>query len=314
MREMTEDIVLNHAAKLQASAITLEIVEAGIEIAKDEMVAMIEAKANRQNKSRRPSTTNGPINNQQGSACPIPHNENGNGIASACPVPHDDTKEKVQPMPDEIKAADTDEQPAFTHAAREHIELLAQQSAAKGKASAERASQLVENVALQVAERKGLNEVTPEFIAQMGKKLGYGHPASEKTYQLEFVWTAEALAKLEEVPDFCRDLTRWRVEWTAYKKNLGRLITPESMEVKYSLWGEVSDHIRESAEPRMPWTSEAEHRLEKVTNFVKGQVIQSVEGNARQMGCAEVTGEVLDRVIEKWRATGDFHEGRYGYK
>ncbi len=32
------------------------------------------------------------------------------------------------------------------------------------------------------------------------------------------------------------------------------------------------------------------------------------------MGFAEVTSAVLDHVIEKWRATGDFHEGRYGYK
>jgi hypothetical protein len=104
------------------------------------------------------------------------------------------------------------------------------------------------------------------------------------------------------------------VEWTAYKKNLGRLITPETMEAKYSLWGEVSEHIRERQELRLPWTGEAEQRLQKVPDFVKGQVIQSVEGNARQMGCAEVTAAVLDRVIDKWRATGDFHEGQYGYK
>jgi nucleotide-binding universal stress UspA family protein len=334
MREMTEDIVINHAIKLQANTITLEIVEQGIEIAKGEMVAMIQAKANRQNKKQK-SLNNSHDHMQQQDACPVSHKEAGNGSSSTCPVPHHGTSvdqahhpsstiESIANEPaipnkgtsarEKPHSTDLDNQPALTHAARDHIDLLAQQSEAKGKASAERASQLVENVALQVAERKGLNEVTPEFIAQMGKKLGYGHPASEKTYQLDFVWTAEALAKLEEVPDFCRDLTRWRVEWTAYKKNLGRLITPESMEVKYGLWGEVSDHIRERAEPRMRWTTEAERRLEKVPDFVKGQVIQSVEGNARQMGCTEVTSETLDRVIEKWRATGDFHEGRYGYK
>lgn len=334
MREMTEGIVINHAAKLQASTITLEIVEAGIEIAKGEMVAMIQAKTNRQNKKQQQSPINGHTNVQHGGVCPVPHSESGNGVSGACPVPHAGAGIAQRDHPvsaasmasahmsgdkrpsalDEPYSADTSKQPSFTNAAREHIEALAQQSEAQGKASAGRAGQLVENVALQVAERKGLNEVTPEFIAQMGKKLGYGHPASEKTYQLEFVWTAEALAKLEEVPDFCRDLTRWRVEWTAYKKNLGRLITPESMEVKYGLWGEASDHIRERAEPRMSWTPEAERRLEKVPDFVKGQVIQSIEGNARQMRCTEVTSEVLDRVIEKWRATGDFHEGRYGYK
>ncbi len=302
MREMTEDIILRHAAELQASTITLEITEAGIELAKGEMVAMIQAKMDRQSK-KKPNTSTSPANG----VCPVPHNGATSNISQGtCPVSHNEETSKSQ-----TEAA---ERPAVSEAAREHIESLAQRSEASGKASAGRAGQLVENAALQIAERKGLNEVTPEFIAQMGKKLGYGHPASEKTYQLDFVWTPEALARLEEVPDFCRDLTRWRVEWTAYKKNLGRLITPEAMEVKYGLWGEVSEHIRERQEPRLNWTTEAEQRMEKVPDFVKGQVIQSVEGNARQMGVAEVSSEVLDRVIEKWRTTGDFHEGRYGYK
>ncbi len=303
MREMTEDIILKHAGEQQAAVITLAIAEAGIEIAKGEMVRMMEARLAHQQKQAQKKAAK----SQAGSACPVPQASaadamNGSG---ACPVPHGE----VGGVP--VMAA---AQPAFTDAAREQIETLAQRSESSGKASAERASELVENVAVQRAGQQGLNEVTPDFIAQMGKKLGYGHPASEKTYALDFVWTPEALAKLEEVPDFCRELTRWRVEWTAYKKNLGRLITPETMEAKYSLWGEVSEHIRERQEPRLPWTSEAEQRLAKVPDFVKGQVIQSVEGNARQMGCAEVTGAVLDRVIEKWRATGDFHEGRYGYK
>lgn len=316
MREMTEDIILKHAGEQQASTITLALAEAGIEIAKGEMVRMVEAKiACQQKKEQKKATAsqasgtylvphNGAASGTNG-ACPASHGEISSDMSGACPVPHTAAPGRA------VEAVD---QPAFTGAARQHIDSLAQRSEGSGKASAERATALVENLAVQRAERKGLNEVTPEFIAQMGKKLGYGHPASEKTYELDFVWTAEALAKLEEVPDFCRELTRWRVEWTAYKKNLGRLITPEAMEVKYGLWGEVSEHIRERQGPRLPWTDEAEQRLAKVPDFVKGQVIQSVEGNARQMGFAEVTGTVLDRVIDKWRATGDFHEGRYGYR
>ena len=55
-------------------------------------------------------------------------------------------------------------------------------------------------------------------------------------------------------------------------------------------------------------------RLERIPDFIKGQVIQSVEGNARVTGVERVTNEVLDRVIQKWIDTGDFHEGKYGYK
>ncbi len=290
MREMTEDIILRHAADRQALIITLALAEEGIEIAKGEMVAMIQAQQTRKNK-RQP-------NRQQSSngQCPIPHH----GAAETHAAKHPPLT--ASPLP------------YVTEDAQKYIGTLAERSEASLKASAERASELVENVATQRASERGLNEITPDFIAQLGKKLGYGHPASEKTYELDFVWTAEALAKLEEVPDFCRELTRWRVEWTAYKKNLGRLITPETMEAKYELWGEVSAHIRERSGRQLPWTPEAEQRLEKVPEFVKGQVIQSVEGNARQMGFAQVTSEVLDHVIEKWRASGDFHEGRYGFK
>ena len=274
MREMTEDIILTHALQMQADTITLPLVEDGIEIAKNEMVTMIEAKTARaHNKQQSPK--------------------------GQCPVPH-------QPEATQF--------PHITKDAQKYIDTLAERSEASNKASAERASELVENVATLRASERGLNEVTPEFIAQLGKKLGYGHPASEKTYEHDFVWTAEALAKLGEVPDFCRELTRWRVEWTAYKKNLSRLITPEAMEVKYGLWGEVSTHIREHSDRQFPWTHEAEQRLEKVPEFVKGQVIQSVEGNARQMGYSQVTSDVLDHVIEKWRTSGDFHEGRYGFR
>jgi hypothetical protein len=274
MREMTEDIILRHAAETQTSIITLAIAENGIEIAKGEMVAMIQNQQTR--KHKRQQTSSG--------QCPVAHQP------EAAPSPH------------------------VTENAQKYIDALAERSEASNKASAERASELVEHVATLRASERGLNEVTPEFIAQLGKKLGYGHPASEKTYEHDFVWTAEALAKLEEVPDFCRELTRWRVEWTAYKKNLGRLITPEAMGVKYELWGEVSAHIRERSDRQLPWAPEAEQRLEKVPEFVKGQVIQSVEGNARQMGYAQVTSDVLDHVIEKWRTSGDFHEGRYGFR
>jgi hypothetical protein len=32
------------------------------------------------------------------------------------------------------------------------------------------------------------------------------------------------------------------------------------------------------------------------------------------LGAPEVTSEVVDRVIDKWRKTGDFHEGLYGFR
>jgi len=55
-------------------------------------------------------------------------------------------------------------------------------------------------------------------------------------------------------------------------------------------------------------------RIARIPEFVKGQVLQSIEGNAKKWGFDRVTDEVLDRVIKKWIDTGDFHESEYGYK
>ncbi|MBO0681577.1 MAG: universal stress protein, partial [Candidatus Dormibacteraeota bacterium] len=176
-----------------------------------------------------------------------------------------------------------------------------------------RAREMAEHAAESRAERTS-DAINATFLERLGLKLGYGHPLSAKTYQHSFTWTPEAEEKLGQVPEFCRELTRWRVEWTAVKKGLGSVITPEAMDTKFEMWGETSDQILAGGGPGMDWDDAASRRLARVPDFVRGQVIQAVEGNARSLGSERVTAEVLDRVIEKWIATGDFHEGRYGFR
>ncbi|MEA2683983.1 MAG: hypothetical protein QOK05_2311 [Chloroflexota bacterium] len=175
-----------------------------------------------------------------------------------------------------------------------------------------RAREMAEHVAESRAQRTG-EALNAAFLERLGVKLGYGHPLAGKTYDHAFTWTPEAEARLEDVPAFCRELTKWRVEWTAVKKGLGTEITPDKMDVKYDMWGEVSHEIQAQGHS-MPWSEEAEKRIARIPEFVKGQVVQAVEGNARDMEMTEVTGEVLDAVIEKWISTGDFHEGRFGFR
>ena len=175
-----------------------------------------------------------------------------------------------------------------------------------------RAREMAEHVAESRAQRTG-EALNAAFLERLGVKLGYGHPLAGKTYDHAFTWTPEAEARLEDVPAFCRELTKWRVEWTAVKKGLGNEITPDKMDVKYDMWGEVSHEIQAQG-PSMAWSDEAQKRIARIPDFVKGQVVQAVEGNAREMGREQVTGDVLDSVIEKWIATGDFHEGRFGFR
>jgi hypothetical protein len=175
-----------------------------------------------------------------------------------------------------------------------------------------RARSLAEHAAESRAERTA-EAINAVFLERLGMKLGYGHPLSASTYEHNFTWTPEAEARLLEVPDFCRELTRWRVEWTAFKEGLGYEIQPEMVDLKYEMWGKVSERL-EAQGPTLDWDQDALSRLERVPRFVRGQVVQAMEGNARRLGSGRVTSAVMDQVIERWIQTGDFHEGRYGFR
>lgn len=229
-----------------------------------------------------------------------------------------EVRESVDKTPKiEVKVENTPDSqgPEWTAGAEERVDTAVSAVAETGKFDEDRARDLSIGVAETRAKEKRMEAISESFMKKLGTQLGYGHPLSEKTAEYEFEWTADAEARLEEVPDFCREMTRWRVEWTAVKKDLGFVITPEIMDVKFEMWSEVSDAIQDRGEgEELPWDDEALDRLAKIPEFVKGQVMQSVIGNAEKMGCDRITNEVLDKVIEKWIETGDFHEGTFGYQ
>jgi hypothetical protein len=175
-----------------------------------------------------------------------------------------------------------------------------------------RARELAEHAAESRAQRTS-EAINAAFLERLGLKIGYGHPLSPKTFEHHFSWTPEAEARLAKLPEYCRDLSRWRVEWTAYRQGLGNVITPEVLDLKFEMWGQVSAALQAKG-PSMPWEEEASSRLKNMPDFVRGQVIEAIEGNARHLGAQTVTSAVMDRVIEKWVETGDFHEGRYGFR
>jgi len=175
-----------------------------------------------------------------------------------------------------------------------------------------RARELAQHAAESRAARTS-EAINAAFLERLGIKIGYGHPLSPKTFEHHFTWTPEAEARLQNLPSYCRELSRWRVEWTAAQKGLGPVITPEAMDVKFEMWDEVSQALQARGRS-MPWDSDAAGRLENMPDFVKGQVMQAIEGNARELGQERVTANVMDTVIHKWIETGDFHEGRYGFR
>ncbi|HUY10075.1 MAG TPA: PCP reductase family protein [Candidatus Dormibacteraeota bacterium] len=235
--------------------------------------------------------------------CPFPRPdenpaESAAGGAPGCPVP-------ATSLPPDVRW-DVEAHVAAMHKARS--------AADTSHISQAKAEEMAQNVLEQRAVRRGVEEIDSKFVDILGKKLGYGHPLSDRTGMPTFTWTSEAESRLMEVPAFCRELTRWRVEYTALKKGLGTTITPAIMEVKYEMWGEVSHAIEKRHQDGLSWTDSARERFERVPEFVRGQVLEAVEGNARTMGATEVDDSVVDQVIERWSSSGDFHEGLYGFR
>ena len=222
---------------------------------------------------------------------------------SGCPHPH-------PPDPGDARSRC----PVWSEEGLELAERTAREAAPASGLDPERAARMAVRAAEERASRVRTEAITELFVRTLGRRLGYGHPLSDRTGTVEFTWTPEAEARLEAVPDFCRELTRWRVESTAQKLELGTVITPEVMDVKYEMWGRVSHAIEARERDGLPWTESARARFARIPDFVRGQVLEAIEGNARLMGATEVDDATVDAVIARWVDTGDFHEGRYGFR
>jgi hypothetical protein len=108
-------------------------------------------------------------------------------------------------------------------------------------------------------------------------------------------------------------MVRWRVEWFAAKQGRGTVITPDMVEDKLAAWGQVSQQITARG-TALPWSPEALQRLERIPESVRGEVMQAIEGNARAAGAERVDAEHIDAVREQWQRSGDFHQGRFGFR
>ena len=303
MRSLARTKVEEFARRILASEVTIDVAEGGLADARDLMNQALKAYAPEVVESARRAHRGTGGNGEPSLSLPLA-GRIGEGVLEPPPL------SVSLPPAGRVGEGVSEPSPGWTEDGVRRLNEIEIQAAEKFDPA--RARELAEHAAESRAARTA-EAINGAFLERLGLKIGYGHPLSQKTYEHQFTWTPEAEAKLEEVPEFCRELTRWRVEWTAFKKGLGPVITPDAMEVKYDMWGEVSHGIQAQGRT-LPWTPQAEERLTRVPKFVKGQVIQSLEGNARQLGATEVTSEVVDRVIEKWIVTGDFHEGKYGFK
>ena len=64
----------------------------------------------------------------------------------------------------------------------------------------------------------------------------------------------------------------------------------------------------------MPWSDDALARLERIPESVRGEIMQAIEGNARAAGADRVEVTDIDAMREQWQRSGDFHQGRFGFR
>ena len=117
-------------------------------------------------------------------------------------------------------------------------------------------------------------------------------------------WTPGARTRLQQVPDgVMRELTKRRVERLA--QQLGRsAVSVELMEAKYEQWSEGA----QPATTDMAWTEEALEAINRIPDFVRGMVINAIEGYARNAGATEITPEITDAAKRSWDESGRFHQ------
>ena len=130
-------------------------------------------------------------------------------------------------------------------------------------------------------------------------------------YERSFPWTDEALERVQNrVPPFIQPMAMLAMERYAREKQLSEVDLAVTIKVAQRLGYAGDDGMGNE----LPWTDEAEQRLERVPKFERQMVREMVESFARDAGHDEIDFEVADEMLTKvrelWEAQG---EGAFGF-
>jgi len=112
------------------------------------------------------------------------------------------------------------------------------------------------------------------MVASMGK-------GATESSGLE--WSAEALDRLEKIPEFVRPTVRAEVE--EYARKAGESFVTQTMLDRYK-----------NTSGEMIWTAEARQRLENIPFFIRAMAKKEIERLAREHGRTEVTVDTMDQA------------------
>jgi len=165
---------------------------------------------------------------------------------------------------------------------------------------------MVRNVTEKKAREAGISCIDEDFLAGVRDKTMNAVQPSEPTVpepgHKAIVWTQAAQVRLDDVPEFTRDITRKIVEEIAAER--GHLEVNCKLLDQVEALGEQSDGV---AIEKMDWTPKAtallQQRLsatpELVLEFMTDLLRADAEDLAREMGAEQITGKVLHRAWDR---------------
>ncbi len=146
-----------------------------------------------------------------------------------------------------------------------------------------------------IEERDGENGISQWFIRSeckgCGLKVGVDVPEGQ-THGLvdRFMWTDEALHRLDRLPPYVATLVQKDVEHDAHQRGT-RVISYDVL-------------LRPQGGERIEWEPEAERRLERVPAPVRAMARIELERTAADRGSSRVTVSLMEEVKAKYFGMG----------
>jgi len=126
------------------------------------------------------------------------------------------------------------------------------------------------------------------MVAQMGLTSGESASAPQGGSAAPgLTWTPDARERLEKLPSFVKPMVQSSVE--AYARKHG--YTTVTLQV-------MDDS--KNASDGIPWSPEAEKRLENIPDFIRPMARREIERLAKERGATTVTAQVMDEAKEKF--------------
>jgi hypothetical protein len=103
----------------------------------------------------------------------------------------------------------------------------------------------------------------------------------------EFVWTPDALDRLEKTPSFVRPMVKGTIEAYARKQGYTKITLQVMDDSKNTPAG-------------IPWAAAAEKRLENIPDFIRPMARKEIERIALERGAPQITEAIMEEAKTKF--------------